>query len=698
VRERLLAKTVGQPFHIPQNFNLYWSDYSIKDILMSFIKNPVVALGFLFGLVIGFSCSEKNPDEQIPSAIELLSVNVGIKMLSLTEENKDLPTDQTIMIRFKAELDTASVRQSTRLNDKNAVVVPYKLTFLDNNSTVSLVPSKVLAVNSVYTLTISNLLKGKKKETFAGLSVSFKTLLPALVVQTMTIDSKVYYPAIRMSDITLEPEIKLNFSDAVTLSEISSKVALSQGTTSPKIVFTASADKKSYTITPESKLKGLAKFKLEISPALVSENGHPFEGFSGYFYTKPDPTPKFPLVSDNELLTLVQRQTFRYFWDFGHPTSGLARERNTSGDIVTTGGSGFGLMAMVVAMERGFITRTEGLERLKKIIDFLATADRFHGAWPHWLNGATGKVQPFSPKDNGGDLVETSYLVAGLLTVRQYLNSTVSEEKYLIDKINDLNKSVEWDWYTKEASKVLYWHWSPNYGWEMNHQIKGYNEALITYIMAASSPSHTIAADVYDQGWAGSGAIKNGKSFYGIKLPLGYDYGGPLFFAQYSFLGINPNGLSDKYANYLEQNVNHSLINRAHCINNPNNFVGYSASCWGLTASDNNTGYSAHSPTNDLGIISPTAAISSIPYTPTESLEALKFFYYTLGDRLWGEYGFYDAINLTDDWTATSTLAIDQGPIIVMIENYRTGLLWNLLMSAPEVKSGLTKLGFTYKL
>jgi hypothetical protein len=314
------------------------------------------------------------------------------------------------------------------------------------------------------------------------------------------------------------------------------------------------------------------------------------------------------------------------------------------------------------------------------------------------LNGVTGKVQPFSTKDNGGDLVETSYLVAGLLTVRQYLNSTVPGEKYLIDKINDLQKAVEWNWYTKSGSKVLYWHWSPNYNWEMNHQIKGYNEALITYIMAASSPTYSISADVYHEGWASNGAIKNGKSFYGIKLPLGYDYGGPLFFAHYSFLGINPNGLSDKYGDYREQNVNHSLINRAHCINNLNNFVGYSASCWGLTASDNNTGYSAHSPTNDLGIISPTAAISSIPFTPVESMESIRFFYYKLGDRLWGEYGFYDAINPTEDWTATSTLAIDQGPIIVMIENYRTGLLWRLLMSAPEVQSGLTKLGFTYKL
>lgn len=659
------------------------------------IKNLVIVI--LFISVFGLSCSKKTPEVEIPSAIELLSVNVGIKMLSFTEANKDLPTDQTIMIRFKSELDTASVRQSTRLLDKNSSAVPCKITFLDNNSTVSMVPNQVLSENSTYNLTVSNTLKGKKGGAFAGFSVSFQTWLPSLTVQSLTIDSKTYFSTIRMTDIAIDPEIKLNFSDAVALSEITSKTALSLGNISQKLIITASADRKSYSIKPESKLKGLYKFKFEIANTLVSENSHPYEGFVGYFYTKPDLTPKFPVVSDDELLTLVQKQTFRYFWDFGHPVSGLARERNTSGETVTTGGSGFGLMALVVGMERGFISRSEGIDRLKKIIDFLATADRFHGAWPHWLNGTTGKVLPFSTKDNGGDLVETSYMVAGLMTVRQYMNPSVSAEKYLIDKINELNNSVEWDWYTRENTKVLYWHWSPNYAWDMNHKIQGYNEALITYVMAASSPTYTISSDVYDQGWANIGAIKNGKSFYGYALPLGTDYGGPLFFAHYSFLGLNPNGLSDKYGGYLEQNVNHTLINKAFCVANPSNYVGYSASCWGLTASDNNNGYSAHSPTNDLGIISPTAAISSIPYTPTQSLEALKFFYYTIGDRMWGEYGFYDAINVTEGWTASSTLAIDQGPMIIMIENHRTGLLWNLFMSSPEVRSGLTKLGFSYK-
>lgn len=401
-------------------------------------------------------------------------------------------------------------------------------------------------------------------------------------------------------------------------------------------------------------------------------------------------------LSDEKLLDLVQHQTFKYFYDFAHSASGMALERNTSVDIVTSGGSGFGLMALIVGMERGFITRQEGVAQVEKIIDFLETCDRFHGVWPHWLNGANGDVVPFSPKDNGADLVETAFMAQGLITMREYLNAAFDLEKELITRINDLWQQVEWDWFTQGGQEVLYWHWSPDFAWEMNHAIRGHNETLIVYVLAASSPTHPIDSLVYHHGYARSGDIVDGSDYFGIKLPLGEDFGGPLFFSHYSFLGLDPRNLTDSYANYWEQNVNHSLINRQHCIQNPNNFKGYSADCWGLTASDNHQGYSAHSPTNDLGVITPTAAISSIPYTPEHSLKAIRQFYYEYGDSLWGEFGFHDAFNLSQNWWASSYLAIDQGPIVVMIENYRTGLLWDLFMSAPEIGPGLQKLGFSY--
>jgi hypothetical protein len=338
----------------------------------------------------------------------------------------------------------------------------------------------------------------------------------------------------------------------------------------------------------------------------------------------------------------------------------------------------------------------EGLERLQTIVAFLKnTAERFHGAYPHWLNGATGEAVAFSEKDNGADLVETSFLMQGLLTARQFFNGGGAEETAFRADINEIWEGVEWDWFRNGEQEVLYWHWSPDFEWQMNFPIRGWNECLITYVLAASSPGHSIPKSVYDNGWARNGAIVNNGIYQGVQLPLGPAFGGPLFFAHYSFLGLNPFDLADAYANYWTQNVAHTRINYNYCVANPKGYVGYSELVWGLTASDNQNGYSAHSPDNDLGVISPTAAISSIPYTPDESMAALRFFYYKLGDKIWKEYGFVDAFNLNTPWFASSFLAIDQGPQIVMIENFRSGLLWNLFMSCPEVKDGLMKLGFT---
>jgi hypothetical protein len=404
-------------------------------------------------------------------------------------------------------------------------------------------------------------------------------------------------------------------------------------------------------------------------------------------------------LTDSALLDVVQRQTFRYFWDFGHPVSGLARERsNTSfnyrGEVVTTGGSGFGIMAMIVATQRHWITRDQADDRMLKILRFLDKADSFHGVFPHWMNGETGKVIPFGRKDDGADLVETSYMMEGLLCARQYYNADNDKENEIRGRINGLWNDVEWDWFTRDGRDNLYWHWSPNNGWAMNFPIRGFNECMIVYILAESATRYPVPASLYRRGWAQSDFFVNGKTFYGYKLPLGFDYGGPLFFSQYSFLGLDPKGLKDEYADYWEQNYNHTLINRAYCIDNPKKFKGYGENCWGLTASDNYEGYNAHSPTNDLGVISPTAAISAFPYTPQYSMQALRHFYYDLGDKIWGEYGFTDAFSESHNWYAKSYLAIDQGPQIVMIENYRTGLLWKLFMSCPEVRGGLKKLGF----
>lgn len=416
-------------------------------------------------------------------------------------------------------------------------------------------------------------------------------------------------------------------------------------------------------------------------------------------------------LTDEELLATVQKQTFKYFWDYAEPNSGLARERyhpdgvypENDANIVTTGGSGFGLMALVSGMSQGYITKEQGVERLNKIADFLGKADRFHGAWSHWIDGNTGKVKPFGTKDNGGDLVETSFLVAGMITVREYLKDGSENEKAVAQKYDALWKGVDWQWYTNNKN-VLYWHWSPSYAWQMNFPLEGYNECLITYVLAASSPTHSIDAKAYHEGWARSGGIVSSKTKYNIPLVLKHngaeEYGGPLFWAHYSYVGLDPNQLTDKYANYWDLNVNQTKINYEYCVENPGKVKGYGPDYWGLTASysrnpDDSIGYNAHMPSNDQQVISPTAAISSIVYTPKESMAVIRNLYDNHKDLTWGEAGFYDALSLGNNkWVAKRYLAIDQGPEVVMIENYRTGLLWKLFMNAPEVKQGLVKLGF----
>ena len=500
-------------------------------------------------------------------------------------------------------------------------------------------------------------------------------------------------------DISLKPIIKISFITPVNQASANANIILLENTTSKNIPLDFSFDKNDSTviITPKSALNSISKYSLQVLPDFLSKvNTKLNTNIQLNLTTAVDNSDKFPIISDSLLLDLVQRQTFKYFWDFGHPVSGMSRERNTSGDLVTSGGTGFGIMTIIVGVERKFITRKQGLDRLNTMTDFLKnTAVKYHGAFPHWLNGATGATIPFSTKDDGADLVETSYLMQGLLTARQYFNGNDADEINLKNKINDLWNAVEWNWFTKNNENTLYWHWSPKYNWDMNFKLSGWNEALITYVLAESSPNFSISKKVYDEGWARNGQMKNGKQFYGITLPLGSDLGGPLFFAHYSFLGINPNGLTDSYANYGTQNVAHSFINYSYCKANPKKFSGYSENCWGLTASDEKNGYSAHEPNNDNGTISPTAVLSSMPYTPKESMQALRFFYYKLGDKIWKNYGFVDAFNLTDIWFADSFLAIDQGPIIIMIENHRSKLLWKLFMSCPEVKLGMKKTGFT---
>lgn len=425
------------------------------------------------------------------------------------------------------------------------------------------------------------------------------------------------------------------------------------------------------------------------------------------------PLPTNPIIpvkplTDAEVLDQVQKDAIKYFWDYAEPNSKLGRERyhtdnpGFEANKVTTGGSGFGLMSLIVGVERGFIPRAEAVTRMTTAMDFLEKADRFHGAWAHWMDGNTGKAITFGNKDDGGDIVETAFLCQGLIAVREYFKNGNTQEKILAAKADNLWKGVEWSWYTN-GENAMYWHWSPTYQWEMKFKLEGYNECLITYVLGAASTTHPIPSKAYHEAWARNGTIATGKTQYGIPLIFKYNTvsgnAGPLFWAQYSYLGLDPNSLKDNYADYGVLTQNHAKIMVQHSILNPKGWKGYSDKCWGLTASytrnaDGTTGYTAHDTDNDLGVITPTAALSSFPYTPIESMKFLHYLYNEKKSTHIGIAGPYDAFSPHYNWVTPRYLAIDQGTIAPMIENYRTGLLWKLFMNAPEVKQGLLNLGF----
>lgn len=407
-------------------------------------------------------------------------------------------------------------------------------------------------------------------------------------------------------------------------------------------------------------------------------------------------------MTDEELLVSVEEATFRYFYNYGHPVSGLTLERKGSGDVCTSGGTGMGLLTMMVGAERGFEPRDSVAVQVLKILAFLQdSATRYHGVWSHWINGTTGATIPFSQYDDGGDIVETAYLVEGLLAIRQYFDLANPVETAIRQRATEMWEGVEWDWYRRTDDtngNLIYWHWSANYGWQMNFPIgrDGFNEAQIVYLLAIASPTHAVPASLYYSGWCSSPTYANGNTYYGYEQMVGWPYGGPLFFTQYSYLAFDPRNKSDIYCNYFENNRNISLINRAYCLENPEGHAGYSELVWGLTASDNPWGYQAQEPRpeNDNGTITPTAAISAMPYIPEESIATLKHFYHEYGDRLWGEFGFRDAFNLDENWFANSYISIDQGTQVPMIENYLSGLCWDMFMANSEVNTMLEAIGW----
>ena len=646
-------------------------------------------LAFLLVPLLGCPSEDEDPVPQPTETLRNVYARLGGQSIA---SGNTVAGDGDLILGFSAPVTGRNTDLFTVSADGNALTDTENWNAAGTEVTISI--NEAWRPGVQYRVAAKGELNGEGVRPLTSLILPFTIFQqPLTLVSLRSLDRELPLGENELRDsVAVAAPLELEFSHPVT--PAADRFSLT-GPGSPTLTVT-NVSERVVRLTPSAPLRDFTVYNLALSQVLSQDAERPFSEMTLDLFTGPAAEPDFPVITDEQLLTLVQEQTFKYFWDFAEPNSGMTRERNTSGRLVTSGGSGFGLMAMIVGVERGFIDQAQAVDRWKKVVGFLEGADRFHGAWPHWINGETGKVIPFSERDNGGDLVETAFLVQGLLTVREYLKREVPAEADLIDRITTLWEGVEWDWYTKGEDEALYWHWSPDREWAINLRISGHNETQIVYTLAASSPTHPIPAEVYDSGYARDGAMRNGQTYYGIELPLGSNRGGPLFFAHYSYLGMDPRELEDDYANYWQQNIAHTLINYNYCVANPKRYYGYSEDSWGLTASDGKEGYSAHSPENDRGVITPTAALSSMPYTPEESMAALRHFYYDLGDRLWGPYGFYDSFLPDENWTADSYLAIDQGPIIIMIENHRSALLWDLYMAAPEVRSGLDKLGFKY--
>ena len=425
------------------------------------------------------------------------------------------------------------------------------------------------------------------------------------------------------------------------------------------------------------------------------------------------------------LLTWIQKCHFEYMWSGARPNSGLARVRyftdNPSHDenTLTIGACGFGIMGLIVGIERGFITREQGLARFEKIISFLEKADRWHGMYSHWIDDRTGKTIAFAGsggEDDGADIVETSFLTAGLLCVRQYLKDGTDREKAIAERIDVIWRAMEWDWFAANDNRhstdanidpkddCLLWHWSPTVGFKKNFHLEGYNECLLPYILAAASPAFSLSDEQakasYKNGWSRKGGIVNNGSRYGVPFLVKHNSGvnevGPMFWVAFSYAGLCLEGYKDENGiDYHKAIGNHALIQYQYCLDNPKKWKTYSENCWGLSAgytSNITTDYQAMRTNNDVGVITSNAALIAMPYTPVQSIAAAKHYFWDI-PGLMGPWGFWDAYS-DSEGVITRYLANNQCPVAPLIENYRTGLLWNLFMSSPEIKIGLQKLGF----
>ncbi|MDM7914397.1 MAG: glucoamylase family protein, partial [Candidatus Eisenbacteria bacterium] len=403
-------------------------------------------------------------------------------------------------------------------------------------------------------------------------------------------------------------------------------------------------------------------------------------------------------LTNEALLDTLQRTAFDFFWNEANPANGLIKDRSTPGSACSIASVGFGLSAILIGIDHGWITRDEGRARI------LTTLETFwngpQGTAPDGMIGYKGLFYHFLDMNTATrtwdcelSTIDSALLFAGILDAREYFTTDDPVDVQVRTLADSLYYRADWNFFRNGNPGILM-GWRPGTGFAGFGQWVGYNEAMILYILAIGSPTHPVPASSWNTWTSG----------YHWQTQYGYTYVifPPLFGHQYSHCWIDFRYIQDAHMRgrgitYFENSRRATLAQRNYCIANPFGHIGYGANLWGITACDGPDGYAAHGappPQNDDGTIAPTAPAGSIPFTPDESLAVLQNLYDNYRAMLWGPYGFRDAFNLDRGWWDTDYIGIDQGPIVLMIENYRTGAVWERIERNGDVQWGLHLAGF----
>jgi hypothetical protein len=417
-------------------------------------------------------------------------------------------------------------------------------------------------------------------------------------------------------------------------------------------------------------------------------------------------------------LDSLSKHTFNFFWETADSNTAQIPDRWPTPSFSSIAATGFGITSYLIGAERGYITRAQAAERVLKTITFLHQLPKgdstsgvvgYKGFFYHFIDMKTGHRF----RNVELSTIDTGLLMAGILSAQSYFDGDNEKEQQIRAIADSLYLAIEWDWaMNNEQTMTMGWH--PEKGF-IESRWRGYNEAMILYVLALGSPTHTIPAE----SWTAWTSTYQWANYYGQE----HVNFGPLFGHQYSqmyidFRGIYDPYMKDKGIDYFENSKRATYANRAYCMANPGHYTGYSTNIWGLTACDGPgnsnkinpnisfMGYHARGAAqyynDDDGTITPTAAGGSIAFAPEICIPALQAMYEQYGDKIYTRYGFVDAFNLSIEnkdgstgWVDTDHLGIDQGPILIQAENYRSELVWNLMKKNPYIINGLKKAGFS---